>query len=54
VSLRERIAQALGWSVEDTQGLSFQTLRELVRDKDPKLAEEISRVIRSGAYIRQP
>jgi hypothetical protein len=36
VNLRERIAAKLGWTVEETQSLSLQALRELVRS-DAKL-----------------
>jgi hypothetical protein len=53
MSIHERIAQALGWTVPDTQGFSLATLRELVRDKDPALADEISATIRSGRHITQ-
>jgi hypothetical protein len=48
LTLDERIARALGWTVGEVQGFSLQSLRELVRSVDPKLAEEISRVVRSG------
>lgn len=46
--LRERVAEKLGWSVKDTEKFSFQMLREMVKDKSPKLAHEISVAIRSG------
>ena len=48
---RERVAALLGWSVQDTRGFSMQMLREMVRDKDPKLAGELSTMIQSGSYI---
>lgn len=41
-SLHERIAKALGWTVKDVQSFSLPALRELVRDKHPKLAHEIT------------
>lgn len=41
-SLHDRIAETLGWSVEETRSFSLQSLRELVRAKNPKLAREIS------------
>jgi hypothetical protein len=50
--LHERIAKALGWSVKDAQSLSMHSLRDLVRPVDPQLAQEMSHVIQSGAYIR--
>lgn len=46
--LRERIADTLGWSVKETEKFSFQMLREMVKDKSPKLAHEILVAIRSG------
>jgi len=51
MSLHERIAEALGWSVKDTQGFSFQTLRDLVRPVNPKLAYELTEAIRTGSYL---
>jgi hypothetical protein len=50
-ALRERIAEALGWKVEDTHSFSLHTLREIVRPVSPKLANELSIVIRDGSYI---
>ncbi len=52
--LHDRIAKALGWSTRDVQSLSMQSLRDLVRPIDPKLASEMSYVIQSGAYIPGP
>ena len=49
--LHERIARALGWPVADTYTFSMQSLRELVRGKNPKLADEISIYIQSCLYI---
>jgi hypothetical protein len=40
--LHERIAKVLGWLVEDTHKFSPRMLRELVKDKSPKLAHEIT------------
>lgn len=51
MTLHERIAEVLDWTVPDTQGFSLATLRELVRGKDPALADEVSAVIRSGRHI---
>jgi hypothetical protein len=50
-TLHERIAAALGWSVADTQSMSLQSLRDLVRPVNPELAGEITRAIQSGSYI---
>jgi hypothetical protein len=50
--MHERIAEVLGWTVAETRSLSFQALRELVRPIDPALADELSRQIQSGEYIR--
>lgn len=52
-SLHERIAAVLGWSVKDTQGFSLSMLREMVRGKDPQLAQEISEAVQSGKHIYQ-
>jgi hypothetical protein len=51
VSLHERIAAALGWTVQETYGFSLATLREFVRVKHPKLAAAISAAIQSGRHI---
>lgn len=50
----DRIAKVLGWSVKEAQGLSLLMLRELVRDKDPELARDITRGIKTGEYILEP
>lgn len=46
-----RIAQALDWSFADVQSFSLPTLRELVRSTHPKLAYEITRVMRGPEYF---
>lgn len=51
MDLKERIAQALGWTVAETNSFSLQTLRELVRPMSPKLAHELEQAIQSGAYV---
>ena len=53
MSLHERAAKALGWSVKDTQSMSMHSLRELVRPVDPDLAREMDYMIRSGAYVAE-
>lgn len=52
--LRERIANVLGWTVEETNQFSLATLREMVREKSPKLAHLISDVIARGEHIFVP
>ena len=49
--LHDRIAHALGWTPAEARSLSMQSLRDLVRPVNPDLAQEISHVIQSGAYI---
>ena len=51
VTLHERIATVLGWTVEQTQSLSLASLRELVRTISPKLAAEITERIRTGRVL---
>lgn len=53
-TIHARIAEALGWTEKDVKSFSFQSLRELVRPVNPKLAAEMDEAIRSGSYIRQP
>lgn len=54
MTLHERIATVLGWTVKDTQSLSLHSLRELVRPLDRGLAAEISGVITSARVLREP
>lgn len=51
LELHERIANALGWTVEQTHQFSLQALREIVRNKDSKLAYLLSQEIRKGTSI---
>lgn len=51
-NLKERIAQALGWTVEQTNTFSLQALRDLVRPVSPKLAHELTMALTSGSYIK--
>ena len=51
-AIHARAAKALGWTIEETQSMSFQSLREVVRKHDPALANEITRQIQSGEYIK--
>jgi hypothetical protein len=51
MSLHERIAAALGWTVKETQSFSLASLREMVRTVSPKLVHEITVRIETGAYL---
>lgn len=51
MSLHERVARALGWSLQETQSFSLAALRELVREVNPKLAHELDHVIRTGGHL---
>jgi hypothetical protein len=50
--LQMRIAQALGWSIDDVHSVGLPGLRDLVRAKDPGLAAEISATLTKGTHIR--
>jgi hypothetical protein len=51
VNLHDGIAQALGWTVEQTNSFSYQALRDLVRPVSPKLAHELTQAIQNGSVI---
>ena len=51
MTIRERIAKVLGWSIEDTRSFSLAALRDFVRPKDMQLAEDISGIIQRGEHI---
>lgn len=51
MSLHERIAQALGWTVSEAHSFSLATPRECVRHVNPKLAAEIDELVRTGEHI---
>lgn len=51
MTLYERAAKALGWSLVDVHSFSLQSLRELAREVDPKLAADIGEQIRSAKYV---
>lgn len=51
-TIHERVAAAIGWSLEDVQSLPLPALRNVVRAVSPKLSEEISRLIRGGEALR--
>lgn len=49
--MRERIASAIGWSIEDTRRMSLQGLRSVVEHVSQKLAAALTNEIRSGRVI---
>lgn len=52
MNLSERIAEALGWSLQDVHSFSLPTMREMVRQVNPSLAHEITQTIRrSSEYV---
>ncbi len=51
MDLHQRIAEALGWSLEDVQSFSLPALRELVRPVSPKLADHITETIHLGMHV---
>lgn len=53
MTLHERIAAALGWSVADCQSFSLQALRDMVRPVSEKLAHEITIVISGSVVTRK-
>jgi len=48
--LAERIATTLGWSEADVRSFSLPSLRAVVRSVSPKLAHEITQVMRGPDY----
>jgi len=46
-TLHERIAQCLGWTVDQLQSFSLTSLRDLVQPVSKELAEEITKEIKS-------
>ena len=53
-ALKGRIATALGWSRRDVDGFSLPTLRELLRPKHAKLADEVTGVVQRGEHLVEP
>lgn len=51
MSLHERIAKHLGWTIKECQSFSLQALRDIVTDA--KLRYELTEVIQTGRYISQ-
>lgn len=55
MSLHKRIANQLGWTLQDARSHTLQALRELVRPENPRLADEITFCIERGVcLIRGP
>jgi len=50
-AIRERIAKAIGWTVEDTKSFSLPTLREFLRMHDAALYEELGEIIRLEKHV---
>ena len=48
--LHQRIANALGWTLDEVRQFSLPSLRALVRRTHPKLAREITLYTRSPDY----
>ncbi len=51
MNLHARIAEALGWTEDQTKQFSLQALRDLLRPTSPKLVAELDSAIRTGGYI---
>jgi hypothetical protein len=49
--LHERIAKALGWTLEEVRSFSLPTLREVVRPISLKLAYEVTLQIQAGSIF---
>lgn len=54
MTLHERIAKALDWTVGETKTFSLLTLRELVRPHFPKLTQEITQAIEALGTTTNP
>lgn len=53
MTLHQKIAKTLGWSIKDTKTFDLPTLRELVRPFNRSLAEEVSQVIKEGSHLTE-
>lgn len=53
MNLHERIAETLGWEIDDVYKFSLPTLREFIRIQNPKLAREITLVMNSPMYYME-
>jgi len=52
--LHFRIAEVLGWTLDEVRSFSLLALRDLVRPLDAKLAADISAVVRQGEHLKEP
>lgn len=52
--LRERIAEALGWTVRDTTTFSLPTLLAFLRPVNKELATELAKVIENEEHVLVP
>jgi len=52
--LYERIANTLGWTVKQTHQFSWQTLREILRTKSPKLGYLLEIEMKSASGYTLP
>lgn len=48
---KERIAEVLKWDRKDVDRFSLPTLREMIREKDPELHQDISDLIERGQHL---
>ena len=53
-SIHTQAAKTLGWSDKDVKSVGLAGLRDLVKDKNPRLASTISAAIRNGWHITTP
>jgi hypothetical protein len=53
-SLHERVAAVLHWSEREVHSVPLAALRDLVRPVDPRLADELSEVLRRGTHLKRP
>jgi hypothetical protein len=51
MSIHERIAAALNWSLNDVRSFSLPALRDMVRPVNPALASEISLALARGSHL---
>lgn len=47
-NVRARAAKVLGWTELEVASFSLPTIREIVRERSPKLAADITEAIRAG------
>ncbi len=51
MNLHNRVADHLGWSVDEVKGFSLHALRDIVLQSNPKLAYIITQVILDGHHL---